>query len=85
LYDASSPLHRELLGQVKSTLQQGGMVDAVVEQGALQTIKRHLDVEATAAGFQKSFLFISLCFVLSGLPMVWTLIQRRHAETSDSP
>jgi DHA2 family multidrug resistance protein len=70
VYDAAAPLHTELLGQVKSTLQQGGMVGAAAEQGALQTIKRHLDTEATAAGFQESFLFISLCFVLSAYSQI---------------
>ena len=31
------------------------MISAVAEKGALQTIKRHIDMEATAAGFWESF------------------------------
>ena len=82
-YDAASPMHVEMMGNVKRVLQQAGMVDTAIEQGALQTIKRQLDTEAIAAGFRESFLFISLCFVLSCLPLLWGLLRQRHTDASN--
>ena len=33
-------------------------------------------VEAIAAGFRDSFLFVCVCFLISALPMVWLMARR---------
>ncbi len=57
---------------------EGGAAD----RAALLTIRRQMDVEAIAAGFRDSFLFICLCFFLSALPRIVSLARRDHAATS---
>jgi hypothetical protein len=58
------------------------MAGGSADRAALLTIRRQMDVEAIASGFRDSFLFIGLCFFLSSLPMIVSLIRRDHAVTS---
>jgi len=59
-------------------MHHAGMTDGRADQAALLSIRRQMDVEAVAAGFRDSFLFIGLCFFLSSLPMILSLIRRDH-------
>ena len=43
---------------------------------ALRAIQRQIDVEAIAAGFRDSFLFVCVCFLISALPMAWLMARR---------
>jgi DHA2 family multidrug resistance protein len=79
MYDASSSAHASVFSELKHLLHQVGIVGATADRVALRTIQRQIDIEAIAAGFRESFLFICLCFVLASLPMVWILRRRRHA------
>jgi hypothetical protein len=40
-----------------------------------------MDIEAIAVGFQESFLFICLCFLLAMIPMLCLLSRRVTAQT----
>jgi DHA2 family multidrug resistance protein len=77
-YDHTSPAHADLLHSITHTLHQAGMVGSAADQVALRSIQRQMDIEATAAGFRDSFLFIGVCFLLSGLPMLWSYVQRHR-------
>ena len=37
---------------------------------------RQSNVEAIAAGFRDSFLFVCVCFLISALPMIWLMARR---------
>jgi EmrB/QacA subfamily drug resistance transporter len=78
MYDDASPTHNILLGEIKQRLHQAGMVGATADRAALRTIQRQMDIEAITGGFRDSFLFISLCFLLASLPMLWSLRRRFH-------
>lgn len=82
LYDNTAPAHDQLWRNIQRTLEQAGMTDGTADRAALLTIRRQMDVEAIAAGFRDSFLFICLCFLLSSLPMILSLARRDHAATS---
>ena len=74
-YDNSSPMHYDLLGELKLALQQVGILGGAAERMALSSIRRQMDVEAIAAGFQDSFLLVCTCFVLASLPMSYFLLK----------
>ncbi|PON14094.1 hypothetical protein C2W62_30875 [Candidatus Entotheonella serta] len=82
LYDQTAPAHRELWRDIQHILQDAGMAGGSAERAALLSIRRQMDVEAIAAGFRDSFLFIGLCFFLSSLPMILNFIRRDHTATS---
>ncbi len=82
LYDNTAPAHDHLWRDIQHTLQQAGIAGDAANRAALQTIRQQMDVEAIAAGFRDSFLFICLCFFLSSLPMILSLVRRDHATTS---
>ncbi len=82
LYDNTAPAHNHLWRDLQHALQQAGMAGGAADRAALLTIRRQMDVEAIAAGFRDSFLFICLCFFLSSLPMILSLMRRDHAVTS---
>jgi DHA2 family multidrug resistance protein len=77
-YDPTTPTHQDTLGELKHVLHQAGMVGDSADQAALRTIQQQLDTEAVASGFRESFFFMSLCFVIASVPMVWGLYQRRR-------
>jgi hypothetical protein len=82
LYANAAPAHHDLWRQLQRTLHQAGMHGGNADQAALLTIRRQMDVEAVAAGFRDSFLFIGLCFFLSSLPMILSFVRRDHAAAS---
>ena len=75
-YDAGASDHHETLGQLEQTLTQEGIEGSAANSMALRTIQRQIDVEAIAAGFRDSFLFVCACFLLSALPMMWLMARR---------
>jgi hypothetical protein len=77
-YDPTTPTHQDILGELKHVLHQAGLVGASADQAALRTIQHQLDTEAVASGFRESFFFMSLCFVIASVPMVWGLYQHRR-------
>jgi hypothetical protein len=82
LYDQATPAHDMLWRDLQYTLHDAGMAGGNADQAALMSIRRQMDVEAVAAGFRDSFLFIGLCFFLSSLPMMLSFMRRDHATTS---
>ncbi len=78
LYDDTSPVHSSLVGELRHFLRQAGIVGTTADQATLRTIQRHMDIEAIAAGFRDSFLFICVCFMLACLPMLWSLSRHRR-------
>ena len=81
-YDPTTPAHQDALGELKHVLHQAGLVDGNADRAALRTIQQQLDTEAVASGFRESFFFMSLCFVIASVPMVWGLYQRRRLGTN---
>lgn len=79
-YDAASTSHAAALDDLKHLLQQGGIAASSVEQAALSTIKRQMDVEAVAAAFRDSFLLVGGFFLLASLPM-FCMLHRRLSGT----
>ena len=77
-YDTTTPTHQDTLSELKHVLHKAGMVGATAERAALRTIQQQMDTEAIASGFRESFFFMSLCFVIASVPMVWGLYQRRR-------
>ncbi len=75
-YDSASLAHRDTLGDLRRLLHQAGIMGAVADRAALSTIRRQLDIEAIAVGFQSSFLLACLCFVLASLPMVYLFLRQ---------
>jgi DHA2 family multidrug resistance protein len=76
-YNSTTPVHHETLRELNLHLHQAGIVGDSVEQMALRTIRQQIEVEAIAAGFGDSFVFICLCFLLASLPMLYLLLRRR--------
>jgi hypothetical protein len=60
-------------------LHDAGLFGSIGDQEALDTIRQQMDIEAIAVSFQESFLFISLCFMVSIVPMLWLLSRRLRA------
>jgi EmrB/QacA subfamily drug resistance transporter len=83
-YDSASPAHHDTLREVKLFLHQAGMVGPTADGAALRTIRRQMDIEAIAAGFRDSFLFICLCFLLASIPMFY-LLSRGQKACSHQP
>ena len=75
-YDAGAPDHQATLGRLQDTLTQEGIEGTTTNRMALRAIQRQLDVEAIAAGFRDSFLFVCVCFLISALPMLWLMARR---------
>ncbi len=78
-YDSTSLAHEATLRELKLVLHQAGMMGATADQAALRAIRQQMDIEAIAAGFQDSFLFIGGCFLLASLPIAWFLSRRSPA------
>ena len=75
-YDAGAPDHQATLSRLQDTLTQEGIEGTTTNRMALRAIQRQLDVEAIAAGFRDSFLFVCVCFLISALPMLWLMARR---------
>ena len=83
-YDPTTPTHQDTFGELKHVLHQAGMTGASADRTALRTIQQQLDTEAVASGFRESFFFMSLCFVIASIPMVWGLYQRQRSGSAYS-
>lgn len=75
-YNDTATVHGATLAEVKRYLHHGGIAGGTAEVEALRTIKQYIDIEAVAAAFGDSFLFISVAFLLASLPMLWIALRR---------
>ncbi len=78
LYNDTSPDHLSVLDEIKRELYTSGLDEAAAHQGALRLIRRQMDVEAIASGFQGSFILACMAFFAASLPMLWILRRRRR-------
>lgn len=78
LYNETSLTHRVTLDNIERWLYNGGMEESAARQGALRLIRRQMDIEAIASGFQGSFILACACFTLASLPMWWLLRRSRR-------
>lgn len=80
LYNDTSPEHLSVLDEIKRGLYvyEGGMDVTAAHQGALRLLRRQMDVEAIASGFQGSFILACVAFFAASLPMLWILKQNRR-------
>jgi DHA2 family multidrug resistance protein len=78
-YDQTSSTHESTLLDMQQWLHDAGLFGSIGDQEALDTIRQQMDIEAIAVSFQESFLFISLCFMVSIIPMLWLLSRRLRA------
>ncbi len=76
-YDSAALAHADTLYELKRFLHQGGIMGPSADQAALGAIRRQMDIEAIAVGFQDSFLFACMCFVIAIVPMVYFLLPGR--------
>ncbi len=76
-YDSASLAHGDTLRELKRFLHQAGIVGPAAERAALGTIRRQIDIEAVAVGFQSSFLLACTCFLIGSLPMFYLILRRR--------
>ncbi len=79
LYNADTVAHRETLSGVQQYLYQAGLDDSLTGPAALRAIRRQMDIEAIAAGFQESFILIGGFFLFASIPMWFLLV--RHLQT----
>lgn len=75
-YDASGIDHVVLFTELQQRLQQNSIIGGDTNLAAWRTIQRQMDIEAIAAGFRESFLFICMSFLGAALPMIWMAIRR---------
>jgi hypothetical protein len=75
-YNDTAAVHGATLTEVKRYLHHGGIAGGAAEVEALRAIKRYIDIEAVAAAFGDSFLFISVAFLLASMPMLWIALRR---------
>ena len=80
-YDSASPTHTDTLHDLRLGLADAGVLGATMEHAALDTIQQQMGIEAIAASFRDSFLFICLCFLLAMGPMLGLLSRRNRPQT----
>ena len=83
-YDSTSLAHAETVHELQRWLLQAGIVGATAERAALGTLRRQMDVDAIAAGFQSSFFLSCTCFLLASLPMLYFFLSGRWNDRADS-
>ncbi len=81
-YDSASLAHGDALQALKHLMHQSGITGPVADSVALGAIRRQMDLEAIAAGFQTGFLYACVCFLIGCVPMLYLLLRRRP-ETLD--
>jgi DHA2 family multidrug resistance protein len=59
---------RELLDQVGSLLEQGGVAEALLQPGALHFLGQVIEAQANTLGFKDGFLILSVIFILALVP-----------------
>jgi DHA2 family multidrug resistance protein len=79
-YAAGTPEHGAMLGTLKRTLHEAGVIGTPADQAALGAIRREMDIEAIAGGFRDSFLLLALFFIVGCLPLVCLLALRPLAR-----
>lgn len=79
LYDQTSATHESTLQEIQQGLYDAGLSGTIGDQEALDTIRQQIDIDAIASGFQESFLFVSICFVLAMIPILCLLSRRLRA------
>jgi hypothetical protein len=67
------------LQEIQQGLHDAGLSGTIGDQEALDTIRQQIDIDAIASGFQESFLFVSICFVLAMIPILCLLSRRLRA------
>jgi DHA2 family multidrug resistance protein len=77
VYDSASLPHSETLRELKYILHQAGLVGSGANQAALGAIRRQMDIEAIAVGFQAGFLYACACFLIGCVPMLYLFLRRR--------
>ncbi len=83
-YDASSSDHGMLVDGLKYELHRSGIIGGGADQAALNTIKRHMDVEAIAGAFRDSFMLVGGFFLLASVPMIFMVSRRFRTPSPDS-
>ncbi len=76
-YDSAALAHSDTLRDLKRLLHQAGIMGSSANRAALGAIRRQMDIEAIAIGFQSSFLLSCACFLLASLPMLYLFLSRR--------
>ncbi len=76
-YDNASLAHADTVQALQRLLHQAGIMGSAAERAALGTLRRQMDVEAIAVGFQSSFFLACTCFLLASLPMLYLFLRRR--------
>lgn len=76
-YDSASLAHGDALQALKHLMHQSGITGPVADSAALGAIRRQMDLEAIAAGFQTGFLYACVCFLIGCVPMLYLLLRRR--------
>ncbi len=76
-YDSASLAHSDTLRDLQRLLRQAGIVGSTADRAALGAIRRQMDIEAIAVGFQGSFLLSCTCFLLASLPMLYLFLRQR--------
>jgi DHA2 family multidrug resistance protein len=84
-YDDTTVDHYAMFAELKQTLQQNNTLAGVsTDQAAFRAIRQQLDVEAIAAGFRDSFLFICGCFVLAMIPVMCLALRRPESPDAET-
>ena len=76
-YDSAALAHSETLQELKHILHQAGLMGAGANQAALSAIRRQMDIEAIAVGFQTGFLYACGCFLIGCGPMLYLFFRQR--------
>lgn len=80
-YAAASPEHHAMMRELKLSLHEAGIIGSAADRMALGTIRRQIDIEATAAGFQDSFLLLAMFFLIASIPVCFLIggwMKHRH-------
>ena len=80
-YNEASESHLATISDIKSYLQDAGIMGGAADQVVLSTIQQQIDIEAIAAGFRDSFLMISIAFCLASFPLWWLILRRSQSSS----
>ncbi len=83
-YDATAPVHTEVLTEMKRLLSDAGILGAPADRVALRTLQLQMETEAIAAGFRDSFLLVALFFSIACILMGWILSRGWHRPREHS-
>ncbi len=83
-YDSATLAHGDALRDLHLLMHRAGIMQPASDRAALGAIRRQMDLEAVAVGFQSSFLLSCVCFLLASLLMLYLFLSqgwRRGATT----